>query len=155
MAGYEKIDKSDNEVPGRMQAKVNRMLRQLFGLPATGPGLGYGTAAVPLNSIQLDSGTKTAAATAGAATLNKSSGVVTSEALTTAAAGTYTMTITNSKVAAADVVQVTLAKGTSTTGAPALISATPGAGVITLVIQNVGTVALNGTIKAMFTVFKN
>lgn len=53
--------------------------------------------------LRLGGGTKTATAVAGAVTLNKSSGVITSEALSTAAAATYTLTITNNLVAAADI----------------------------------------------------
>jgi hypothetical protein len=77
--------------------------------------------------LGLDKGTKTAAATAGAATLSKTAGKVTSEALTTAAAAAYTLTITNTKVAAADQCFASVAYGTSTTGVPAVTRVTPGA----------------------------
>ena len=48
-----------------------------------------------VSQFHLDTGTKTATATAGAATLNKMSGTVTSESLTTAAGATYTLTVTD------------------------------------------------------------
>ena len=77
---------------------------------------------IPINTSKLvmDSGTKTAAATSGAATLNKMSGVITTEALTTATGATYTLTLTNSDIAAADLVFVSVGNGTNTAGAPAL-----------------------------------
>lgn len=102
-------------------------------------------------------GTKTASATAGAATLNKPSGIVTSEALTTAAAGaaTYTLTITNSEVIATDIVQVTLGFGTNTNGSPVLVSAVAGAGTIVCKVMNVhASAALNGTLTFAFVIWK-
>lgn len=106
-------------------------------------------------SFRLDRGTKTATAVAGAATLSKMSGVVTSEALTTAAAATYTLTITNTGVAATDQVFASVWFGTSTTGLPMIATVTPGAGTIVIVVQNAhASAALNGTIKVAFAVFK-
>lgn len=105
--------------------------------------------------IKIGSGTKTATATAGAATLNKCAGKVTSEALTTAAAATYTLTLTNSRIAAADIVLASVAYGTSTTGTPAVCRATAAAGSVTIVVQNVhASAALNGTIVISFLVVK-
>lgn len=102
-------------------------------------------------------GTKTASATAGAATLNQPSGVITSEALTTAAAAaaTYTLTITNSQVIATDIVQVTLGFGTNTNGAPVLVSAVAGAGTIVCKVMNAHpSAALNGTLTFAFVIWK-
>lgn len=110
----------------------------------------------PPGGIALDSGTKTATATAGAATLNKLSGKVTSEALTTAAGATYTLTVTNSTVVAGDLVFASLANGTNTTGSPGVVRATPGAGTITLTVRNGdASAALNGTVVVSFMVIKN
>lgn len=107
-------------------------------------------------TLALGSGTKTATATAGAATLNKSAGVITSEALTTAAAATYTLTLTNSTVAAADQVFASVAFGTSTTGAPVITRVTPGAGSVVIIVRNIdASAALNGTIKVSYFVLKN
>jgi len=114
------------------------------------------TGLASLQSTQVDTGTKTAAATAGAATLNKNAGVITSEALTTAAGAQYTLTLTNSQVAAADQVMVSVQLGTATTGTPNVCTVTPAAGSVVIVIQNIhATVALNGTIKIAFVVLKN
>lgn len=110
----------------------------------------------PPGGIRLDTGTKTAAATAGAATLNKMSGKVTSEALTTAAGATYTLTLTNSAVAAADIVVASLANGTNSAGSPGVARVTPGAGSVTFVVRNGdATNALNGTVVVSFVVIKN
>lgn len=111
---------------------------------------------VGASKIQLDAGTKTAIATAGAATLNKMAGVITSEALTTAAAADYTLTLTNSDIAASDQVMVSVQLGTATTGVPTVATVTPGAGQVIIVVQNIAaSAALNGTIKISFVVFKN
>ena len=104
-------------------------------------------------SLNADSGTATA--TAGAATLSKMAGVVTSESLTTAAAATYTLTITNTACAAADIVFASVAMGTATTGEPVIATVTPGAGSLVILVKNVAAAAaLNGTIKVSFMIIK-
>lgn len=109
-----------------------------------------------LPTISLDSGTKTATASSGAATLNKMAGVITSEALTTAAAATYTLTLTNSDVAAADQVFASVNQGTSSAGTPNVATVSPVAGAVTFTIQNIhATAALNGTIQVRYIVIKN
>lgn len=102
-------------------------------------------------TLVVGSGTKTATASSGAATLNKVSGVITSEGLTTAAGSTYTLTITNSKIAAADQVFASVQLGTSTTGVPSITTVTPSSGQVVITIQNIhASAALNGTIKVAF-----
>lgn len=109
-----------------------------------------------VHELALSGGTKTATAVAGAATLSKSAGVVTSEALTTAAGGIYTLTLTNANVAAADQVFAGVANGTNTTGLPDILTVTPGAGTVVIVVGNVSTTAaFNGTVKISFMVLKN
>ncbi len=106
--------------------------------------------------LRLDTGTKTATATAGAATLNKAAGKVTSEALTTAAGANYTLTISNSAIAAADQVLASVANGTSSAGAPVVSRVTPGAGTVAIVVRNVdASAAFNGTLVLSFLVVKN
>lgn len=142
MAGFVKFDTTGNSVPGRVMRNIRDMLEELFD--------GF---AVVATSLTLGSGTKTAAATGGAATLNKPAGVVTSEALTTAAGAEYTLTLTNSAIAAASVVLVSFANGTNTQGTLALGRVTPGAGSATIRIRNAhASEALNGTIKIAFAV---
>lgn len=97
----------------------------------------------------------TAAAVAGAATLNQGQGVVTSEALTTAAGADYTLTLTNSLIRATDLVFATAQSGTNTQGDLLLGACTPGAGSATIVIRNGhASQALNGTIKIGFLVVR-
>ena len=101
--------------------------------------------------IKPDGGTATA--TAGAATLSKQAGKVTSESLTTAAAASYTLTLTNTLVAATSLVFASVALGTSTAGTPQIVSVTPGAGSVVIVVKNIhGTNAFNGTITVDFLV---
>ena len=116
------------------------------------------TTPAPLTALnfQLDTGTKTATAVAGAATLNKSAGVVTSEALTTAAAATYTLTLTDSFVAAADQVYASVQLGTSTTGTPSVTTTTPAAGSVVIKVKNIdATNPFNGTVLISFLRIKN
>lgn len=137
------------------------MKRLLAGLIAllvlsAAPALALAPPPITVYGIQLDTGTKTAAATAGAATLNKAAGVITSEALTTAAGATYTLTLTDSAIAAADQVFASVAMGTSTTGLPAITTVTPAAGSVVIVVRNAhASAALNGTIKIAFHGLKN
>lgn len=96
----------------------------------------------------------TGTSTAGAATVNQQSGVITTEALVTAAATTYSFTLTNSLINASSVVLVTVGKGTATTGEPAVHFVTPAAGSAVIAIRNdAAAAALNGTIKIGYVVF--
>lgn len=106
-------------------------------------------------TLTLDSGTKTATASAGAATLNKNSGVITTESLTTAATAEYTLTLTNDQIAATDIVLANIVGGTNSAGAPVIRQAVPAAGSVVITVRNVhGTNALNGTLKIAFAVLK-
>lgn len=107
-------------------------------------------------TLKVGTGTKTASATAGAATLNKPFGKITSEALTTAAGAVYTLTLTNSQIAAADQVFASLANGTNTQGAPRIETVTPGAGSVVITVRNGhASEALNGTLVISFGSLKN
>ncbi len=101
--------------------------------------------------IVITGDTGTASATTGAATLSTQNGIVTSESLTTAAGATYTLTLTNTKIAASSNVMVTTGLGTSTQGLPIVTKVTPGVGSATIVITNAhASLALNGTILIQF-----
>jgi hypothetical protein len=106
--------------------------------------------------LVLDEGTKTAAATAGAATLSKYSGKITTEALTTAQDAAYTLTLTNTKIAAADIVLASVANGTNTQGTTVVTKVTPAAGSVVIIIHNKHATAqaLNGTLVISFVVVK-
>lgn len=102
-------------------------------------------------SILLDRGTATS--TAGAATINHQAGVVTTEALTTAAASAYAFTLTNNRITTASIVLVMLMGGTNTTRGIEL-RAIPSAGsaAISVYNNNVAGTALNGTLIFGFVV---
>lgn len=106
-----------------------------------------------VTKVTLDSGTKTATATAGAATLNKNAGKVTSEAITTAAGSDYVLTLTNSTIAATSIVLPSVGNGTNTTEGLAVNRVQPASGSCVIRIRNThASSALNGTIVISFTV---
>lgn len=100
---------------------------------------------------------ESATATSGAATLNAYIGKVTSEALTTAQNGIYTLTVTNDKVKASSVVLATVTDGTNSQGTPMIVRVTPAAGslVITVANKHASAEALNGTIVVSFQVIND
>jgi hypothetical protein len=134
------------------------MKRILFAALLSLLGASALAATPPLNAgagVRVGAGTKTATATAGAATLSKPAGTVTSEALTTAAGATYTLTITNTTVAATDEVFASVAYGTATTGTPVVTRVQPGAGSVVIVVQNIhASAAINGSLKISFVSFE-
>lgn len=105
------------------------------------------------NPLVIDTGGasgKTTTSTSGAATLNKSSGIITTEALATAAGADFTLTITDAKVLVSDIVFVNVANGSNTGGAPTVSTVTPSAGSLVVKIHNSGASAFNGTLKVGF-----
>lgn len=107
-----------------------------------------------VGNLSIDNGI--VSAVAGAATLNKQAGVVTSEALTTAQNATYTLTLTNNRIKAGDMVLVSLKNGTNTQGTPMVTKVTPADGSVVVTVKNMhdAAQALNGTIKLSFAVIK-
>jgi len=97
-------------------------------------------------------GAGTATADTGAATLAATAGKITTESLTTAQNLFYTLTITNTEIAAADAVFASVANGTNTQGTPMVVSVTPAAGSLVIVVQNkhASAEALNGTLVISF-----
>lgn len=89
----------------------------------------------------------TATSTTHTATLNTTSGLMLTEALTTAAGATYTFQIVNSLIVGTTtpIPQVQLHDGTNTAGAAEVTSITNAAGTSTVVFTNTGTAAWNGT----------
>jgi hypothetical protein len=99
-------------------------------------------------------GTGTATATAGAATLNRASGVLTTEALTTAAGANYTLTLTNSEVVAGDIVLAAVNNGTNSAGDPVVSRIAPGNGTVVFIVRNAhASAAFNGTLQVRFVHF--
>lgn len=108
------------------------------------------------DELILEAGVETAAATAGAATANGQAFKITSEALTTAAAAIYTLTLTNASIVATDVVLASIANGTNSAGEPVLERVTPGAGSVVIVVRNRHAAnALNGTLVISGIVWKS
>ena len=153
------LDATGNEPMGVAYAKINDNFSELYGnTPEFTDWSGATVTATGLisgGSFQLDTGTKTATASGGAATLNKDSGKITSETLSTAAGSTYTLTLTNSAIVAADMVFASVALGTATTGMPVVTRVTPSATGVVIIIQNIhASAAFNGTIVISFMVAK-
>jgi hypothetical protein len=91
-----------------------------------------------------------ATATAGAATLNATSGTITSEALVTAAGADYTLTLTNSLATTTSFVFCGVYNGTNSAGAPTVSTSTAAAGSVVIKIHNSAAAAFNGTIKIFY-----
>ena len=95
----------------------------------------------------------TATSTAAAAEINHTAGVITTEALTTAAGAEYTMTLTNDLIRADSVVMASVASGTNTTAGLVVAEVTPAAGSCTIKVKNThASSALDGTIVISFAV---
>src|ERR1700747_1819335 len=121
------LDPTAQEALSTMIGKLNDMLTELYAASSTTPNPSVTTltasgaiaggslaatnavtgasAASPgkpaSGEIQPSTGTKPPTATSGAATLAKDAGVITSEALTTAAGATYTLTLSDTQIRAA------------------------------------------------------
>ena len=97
-------------------------------------------------------GNKSATASSGAATLHANSGVITTEALTTAAAGEYTLTLTNAKARTTDFFLVSVGYGSATAGTPGIGGATCTTnGTVTITVTNLhASAAFDGTLRIGF-----
>ena len=126
-------------------------------LVAHGASAALGASSGAITTLRIDSGgvsAKGATSSSGAATLNKASGVITSEALTTPVGSVFTLTIANSVAAASDIVMASLQNGSNSAGDPVIQSVTPGNKTLTIKVLNAAGAALNGTLKIAFVVFK-
>ena len=149
------IDTTGNEHNDLVRAKIEANFTDLYSSfgGATDPSVttvtasGLGT----FGSLKVGTGTKTVTAAAGAATLNKPSGIVTTESLTTAAGATYTLT--NSTVAAGDIALVSLDSNGSA-GLPEVVSAKCTSNTLTVIVQNDGSASLNAAVKIGFLILK-
>ena len=93
----------------------------------------------------------TVTSTVHTGTLNTEEGMMVTEALTTAAAATYTFQIVNSLITATSPIpQVQIHGGTNTGGTPEVTSITNATGTATVVFSNIGTSAFNGTMLIGF-----
>lgn len=99
-------------------------------------------------------GQYTATASSGAATLNAYAGKITTESLTTAAAGEYTLTLTNNKIEAADLVFASVDAGSSA-GTPGIGGVKVSAGQVVITVTNLHvSAAFDAAIKISFHVVK-
>ncbi len=99
-------------------------------------------------------GSQTVTAAAGAATLNSLAGQITTEALTTAAAAEYTLTLTNNRIAAGDMVFASV-DAASSAGTPGIGGCTVSAGQVIITVTNLHAAnAFNAAIKINFFVVK-
>jgi hypothetical protein len=105
-------------------------------------------AATPFALAAISAGfaANTATESANAVTLSKLLGTITTSALTTAAGGTYAITVTNTLVTALSSIQAAVFPVSATAGSPVILSIVPGAGSFVLTLKNAGTAALNGTL---------
>lgn len=162
------LDPTGQEREDYRLAKINAMFTELYAsvgtgaaavtsLTASGAVAGATVTSTGLEtagSIKLDTGTKTATASGGAATLNKSSGIITSEALTTAAGSDYTLVLTNSVIAAGDNALVSVDSNGSA-GLPLLYSAKCTSNTLTVIVRNAhASAAFNAAIKIGFAILK-
>lgn len=132
---------------------AGNVIAQAIQPQTTGTEMRFQSQAVKLGMVEMVNPTGTAVA--GAVTINQNSGVVTSEALTTAAGAVYTLTITDSSIAAADIVLVSMGNGTNSAGSPAITTITPAAGSVVIKVQNIhASAALNGTLTFGFVIVK-
>ena len=96
----------------------------------------------------------TVTAASGAATLNDVKVKVTTEALSTAAGSSYTLTLTNDKVLATSTVFASVCYGSATAGIPVVARVTPSNGAVSVVIKNDhASAAFDGTLKISLMVF--
>jgi hypothetical protein len=105
--------------------------------------------------IDVDSSTTTASGTGGTstATLSKMAGIITTDAITTAAGGSHVMTITNTLVAAGDLIIGWLVGGANTRVGIQL-ETVAASSAITATIKNNNAAAINGTVIFGFLVLK-
>jgi fibronectin-binding autotransporter adhesin len=113
------------------------------------------TGGLTVDAFHLDTGTKTATGNAGQATLNKMSGIVTTESLTIAGGSKTTYLINNSNITSSDVVLVEVGNGTNSTAQPSIGTVTPGTGSVSIAINNTAATSVSGTLKLFFAVLKN
>lgn len=98
-------------------------------------------------------GCGTATGTSNASTLANKCGIITTESATTAAAATFTETITNTVVAATDICMATVT--TTGTGTPVITRVTPAAGSLVIIVGNVhASAAFNAVLLIAFVCFK-
>ena len=97
-----------------------------------------------------------ATSAAGAVTLNNAvSGTITTESLSTAIGGIYSITLTSNLIKPSSVVLANVTLGSATQGTMSIVHITPALGSVNIKIKNVDAAnALNGTLKIGFAIFQ-
>lgn len=109
-------------------------------------------AASVFDMARLKLGAGTGTASSNAVTINRAAGVITTEALTTAAGATQAITLTSNKILAGDAVMAVVDPGAST-GTPTVANVAVSASTAVVLIQNIhASVALNAAVKVYFMV---
>lgn len=107
-----------------------------------------------LNRVNGGTASCTGTGSTSTATLANRFGKLTTAALTTAAAASHVITVTNSQIKATDHVFASVALGTATTGQPVIGSVTAGDGTLVIQITNRdAAAAVNGTLIVSFASF--
>jgi len=102
------------------------------------------------NFSQINPEYTTGTSAAGAITINSQTGLITTESLSTASQGIYTLTVTNNRIASTSSLDVDVLSGTATSGTPVLGSITVTAGQAVITVQNIGNAAFNGSLQFPF-----
>lgn len=107
-----------------------------------------------LNRVNAGSASCTGTGGTSTATLANRFGKLTTAALTTAAAASHVITLTNTAVKASDLAFASVTLGTATTGEPVITSIVCGAGTLVITVKNVAASnAVNGTLVVSYGVF--
>lgn len=112
------------------------------------------SAAEVFNMARLKVGSRTGTCSSNAVTVNAASGVITTEALTTAAGSTYTCTLTSNKITAGAMVYAIVdANGSAGTPALANVTVTGASHTAAFIVQNIhSSTQLNSAVKIYFLV---
>lgn len=103
------------------------------------------------NQIYAGNGT----CSSNAVTISKLRGVITTEALSTAANGTQAIVLTNTTVSTADGCICNVRKGTCTTGTPAISNIAIAANTVTITVKNIhSSAAFDGNLQIGFLVLR-
>lgn len=109
----------------------------------------------PASAINLFPEAQQLTATAGGAAIgNTDAAIITTGSLTTAGGSSATFTFSSGAITPNSLPMVTVGNGTNSAGFPAVETATPGNGILTIVIFNdAASTAFNGTLKIYVVIY--
>ncbi len=140
------------------QATTRNEYEGVFGVTPVAQQTGPDRASLQAYGWLAADGTITATATGtsgtSTVTLSKPLGTITTDAITTAAAATHVMTVTNTLVGTGSIIVASINQNGST-GLPVITSIEPGSGTFVIRITNLhATAAFNAALKINFVVVK-